>query len=294
MRNILVAGLLAGTVLTLSGCGKKDAASELDKGQVVATVDGKDVTIHELNAELEGVNVPSGDRRKLVEQQALQQIVGRRILADLARERGLDKTPMFVLQQRRGEDALLVNLLQRQLASTIKAPTRDDIQRFMSQNPGQFADRKIFTVDQIQFQPPQDLTKLKAYEPLKTLDEVEQQLIQDNLEYRRAPQQLDVVTANPQLVAQIVKLPEGEIFIIPNGRVMTANRITERKVVPFTGAEAENFAAQQIQGKKLADLAKTELDGKVKKARDAVKYQAGFAPPKAPGAPGALPAPAAK
>ena len=82
MRKGLAASFMIGTALLLAGCGDKtDGAGELEKGQVVATVNGKDVTIHELNAELQGVALPSGEKRKQIETAALQQIVNRRILA---------------------------------------------------------------------------------------------------------------------------------------------------------------------------------------------------------------------
>lgn len=299
MRKIISSGLLAGTMLlALSACGKKDAAAELEKGQVIATVDGKDVTIHELNAELQGVQLPSGDQRKGFEQQALQQIINRRILADLARERGLDKTPQYILQERRADDAILVQMLQRSIASTIRQPTRDEVAKFQSDNPELFAQRKIYTVDQIQFEPPADITKLKAYQPLKTIDEVQAKLDEDHLRYKRAPSQIDALAVPPLLLQRIQKVPAGEVFIIPvpNGRVLVANKITDTKVVPFTGDQATAFATQQIQSRKLNDLANKELETKVKAARDAVKYQPGYAPPKLPGAPDAAPAaaPAAK
>jgi len=111
MRNSFAAIMLAGTAL-LAGCGNGGEA-ELEKGQVVATVNGKDVTVHELNAELQGVDLPSGAQRKAVEQAALQQVVQRRILADIARERGLDKTPMFLLQEKRAEETILARRSSR-------------------------------------------------------------------------------------------------------------------------------------------------------------------------------------
>ena len=161
-----------GAALFIAGCGKENGAAEmLEKGQVVATVDGKDVTIHELNAELMGVALPSGDQRKAVEQAALQQIINRRILADIARERGLDKTPTYILQERRADEALLVQMLQRDIASKIPQPTRDQAQQFINENPQLFAERKIYSIDQIQFEQPEDVRKLAAYEPIKTMDE---------------------------------------------------------------------------------------------------------------------------
>ena len=292
MRKGFSAAVFVGTAL-LAGCGNS-GEEQLEKGQVVATVDGKDVTVHELNAELQGVNLPQGTDRKAVEQAALQQVVQRRILADIARERGLDKTPMYLVQQKRAEETILAQMLQRSLASSIKQPTAQEVQTYIAQNPQLFAQRKIFTVDQIQFEAPKDMRQLAAYEPFKTMEEVEAQVKKDGLRYRRAPATLDVATANPQLVQQVLKLPAGEIFIIPAGQAVVANRITGERVEPLTGEDANRLATNMLQQQRYQDLLKRDLEPKVKTARDAVKYQEGYAPPKQPNAPAAAPTAAAK
>jgi peptidyl-prolyl cis-trans isomerase C len=287
MSKTFSTALMIGTALLVAGCGDKEGA-ELEKGQVVATVNGKDVTVHELNAELQGASIPqniTAEQRKQVEQSALQQVVNRRILADIARERGLDKTPMFLLQERKAEEAILVQMLQRQMSSAVKQPSQTETATFMAQNPDLFAERKIFTVDQIQFQVPRDPQILQKYQPLKTMDEVEAMLKQDGLQFRRAPATLDVARANPQLVEQILKMNREDIFIIPAGQIMVANKITDTRVQPLTGNEAQQLAAGLIQQRKFNDLIKRDLEPKIKKAEGEVKYQAGFAPPRKADAP---------
>lgn len=292
MRKGFSAAVFLGTAL-LAGCGNS-GEEQLEKGQVVATVGGKDVTVHELNAELQGANLPQGADRKAIEQAALQQVVQRRILADIARERGLDKTPMYLLQEKRAEETILAQMLQRSLASSIKQPTGQEIQTYIAQNPQLFAQRKIFTVDQIQFEAPKDMRQLSAYQPLKTMEEVEAQVKKDGLRYRRAPATLDVATANPMLVQQVLSLPPGEIFIIPAGQAVVANRITGERVEPLAGEDANRLATNLLQQQRYQDLLKRDLEPKVKTAREAVKYQEGYAPPKAPNAPAPAAAPAAK
>ena len=290
MRKSFTAALMLGTALLLSACGDKKDGGALEKGQVVATVGGKDVTVHELNAELQGAQLPANlnaDQKKQVEQGALQQVVNRRILADIARERGLDKTPMFLLQSKRAEEQILVQMLQRQMSSSVKQPGQTDVATLIAQNPDLFAERKIFTVDQIQFQTPRDPRILQKYQPLKTMAEVEAMLKQDGLQYRRAPATLDVARANPELVQQILKMNREDIFIIPAGQIMVANKITDTKVQPLTGPEAQQLATGLMQQRAFADLLKRDLEPKVKKAESEVKYQAGFAPPKKAGAPAA-------
>jgi EpsD family peptidyl-prolyl cis-trans isomerase len=281
MKGKFFAVLMTGAALALSACGDKEGGEAIEKGQVVATVGGKDVTVHELNAELQGANLPQNinPEKKQVENGALQQVVNRKILADIARERGLDKTPMFLIQERRAEEQILVQMLQRQMSSSVKQPGQTEVATFIAQNPNLFAERKIFTVDQVQFQTPRDPRILQKYQPIKTMDELVAQLKADGLQFRRAPTTLDVATANPQLVEQVLKLPSDDIFIIPAGQVMVANKITDTRVVPLSGQQAQQLATARLQQKAFDDLIKRDLEPKVKKAEGEVKYQAGFSPP---------------
>jgi peptidyl-prolyl cis-trans isomerase C len=281
--------------LLVTGCGKKEenkAADMLGKGQVVATVGGKDVTIHELNAELAGMQLPSGEQRKQIEQAALQSLVNRTILASIARERGLQDTPTYVLQRRRADETLLVQLLQRDIAAKVPVPSRDEAAKFIAANPDLFAQRKIFTVDQIQFPMPQDAAKLKAFEPMKTLDEIAQRLTEDGTEFRRAPAKLDTVGTQPEVIRQIAKLPEGEVFVVPQGQGVLANRITSVELKPFIDDDATNYAINLIRQRAIAAATEKALKTSIEKARAEVKYQGGYAPPKEPVAPKAAPQPA--
>jgi peptidyl-prolyl cis-trans isomerase C len=293
MRSFALSAATIALALTLTACGGKEDAA-LEKGQVLATVGGTDVTTNELNAELVGAQLPAaGEQRKAIEQQALQGLVDRTILADIARERGIDKSPIYIAQKRRAEENLLVQLLQRDIASKVSPATKSEAKSFMESNPQLFADRKIYQLDQIQFQMPKDLNKLKAYEPFKTMEEIAQQLARDGLQFRRAPGSLDPAVTNPAILQQITAKPEGEIFIIPANGALVATRIIGSKPEPLTGPKAEQFAMNAIQQKKIAEATEKDLNDRIKKAREAVKYQEGYAPPKAPaGAPAAPAAPA--
>jgi peptidyl-prolyl cis-trans isomerase C len=288
MRSYSFSATAIVLALALTACGNKEGEA-LEKGQVLATVNGTDITANELNAELIGAQLPpSGDQRKAIERQALQGLIDRTILAGIAREKSIDKSPIFISQKRRAEENLLVQLLQRDIASKIPATSSGEAKSFMESNPQLFADRKIYQLDQIQFQMPQDLTKLKAYEPLKTMEEIAAQLSRDGLQFRRAPGSLDPVTTAPNILSQITSKPQGEIFIVPANGALVATRITGSRTEPFSGQKAEQFAMNAVQQKKLAEATEKELADRIKKSREAVKYQEGYAPPKPP-AGGAMP-----
>ena len=291
MRSFALSTAAIALTLSLAACGGKEDTA-LEKGQVLATVSGIDVTANELNAELIGVPLPPpGEQRKAIEQQALQGLVDRTILAAIAREKAIDKTDIYIAQKRRADENLLVQLLQRDIASKIGPTTATEAKAFIDSNPAMFAERKIYTLDQIQFQMPQDMNKLKAYEPLKTMESIAAQLTRDGLQFRRAPGRLDAAETNQNILSQVTALPEGEIFIIPANGAFVASRITSSKVEPFTGQKAEQFAMKAVQQRKIAETTEKQLADRIKKAREAVKYQEGYAPPKPAGGAGAPAAP---
>lgn len=302
-QTTIALGMIA---LGLAGChrGGSDAEKTISKGQVVATVDGKEITVYEIKAELDGVDIPSNVPRKQVEQAALQQIINRKILADIARERGLDNSPDFLIQQHRAADMTLVRLLQQSVAQKLGPPSRDAAVSYMNANPDQFAQRKIYTLDQIQFVPPNQ-TYPASLQPLNTLDQVEAKLKADNIQYRRGGAALDALSAPAEMLPKLAALPPGEVFIVPTKDVLTANVITGTKVDPFSGDRAIAFATNVLQAKRLQQAETSDLKAKVDAARAKVTYQAGYAPPPKPAAakpaagapapaPAAGPAPAPK
>lgn len=281
MRGNYATIVALGAAMLLAACGQgEDSTRALEKGQVVATVNGEDVTIYELNAELRGAQLPTDPKqRKLAEQAALQQIINRKILADLAIDKKLDKSPDYLLQERRAREGLLVQLLQQQIASQVPKPSRQDAERYMAQNPDRFAQRKILAIDQIEFAPPANAAKLREFEPLKTLGDIEQKLAADGTQFRRKPAALDSLGINPAVLKQILALPPGEVFIVPTGRGLTANVITGSRVEPFTDERATNYALNMIMQQRVSDAAKRDLEAPIEAARKSVKYQDGYAPP---------------
>lgn len=278
----------AAFTLALAGCGGKgDGKEDVAKGQVVAVVDGKEITASELNAEMQGMNVPNDPQaREQAKNAALDVLISRTILTNVARERKLDESPTFIMQQRRANEALLVQTLQRDIASKVQAPTRQDAMNFINATPDLFAQRKVYSLDQIAFSvPPGNTTLLKSLEPLKTMEAVEQKLIESRVRYQRANGKLDTVQVDPNLMKRISQLPAGEIFVLPNNGALVANQITKTEVVPFQGDAAIDFAMNYLQNKRVSEAADKELKARVEKARKEVRYQPGYGPKAAAGTP---------
>jgi EpsD family peptidyl-prolyl cis-trans isomerase len=273
------------TMLTLAAC---DRGAKAPEGQVVATVDGQEVTVHELNAEIAGIgNRASGAPAKLVESVALQRVIERKMLANEASKLKLDKNPQFLLSKQRTEENLLVQALQADIQQKVQPATREAAQKYVSDNPQVFGDRKIFTLDQIQFLRPANIDQLPLKQA-KTMAEVERVLIDANIEYRRAPQQLDSLVINPELTKEIIKIAataNGEPFIFsdqPAGApapIIYVNNITNTVTQPFTGERAIAYAQNVLQRQDVQKRLATELKRIQDSYKPKIVYGKGYSAP---------------
>ncbi|HEX5380530.1 MAG TPA: hypothetical protein VFW47_18265 [Phenylobacterium sp.] len=254
-------------------------SNKAPSGQVVATVDGEEITLSELRAELAGQpNPPNPQAAKLVEEGALRQIIIRKIMAKAAHDQNLDKTPAFAIEKQRAGEALLTQALQRQLASTVSPPSRQDAETFVAQNPSMFAQRRIITVDQIRMERPKTEEELKEFLPLHSLGEFEALLTKKNLQYQRSASVLDTATTDPNMVAQLDKLPPNEVFMVPSAGMILANQIRDSRAAPFTGPVAINYATGVLRSQKVQEVVNKGIENLVKSKVSVVKYNDAYKP----------------
>lgn len=269
--QIVKLGLLA-CVMSVTACNKEAT------GQVAAVVNGDEVTLREINAELGSVQVPEGADKKAVQQTMLQRVIERRLLAQAAREDGLDKDPEFLLRRRQLEEALLVQMLGRKADRTTQVPSEPAIDKFMNERPTMFSGRTIYAVDRIQFPMPADLSTLKQFEPDHTLEAVAARLDRLGIKYAHQPAQFDSASIPPQILERIRSLPAGEPFVIPEGGNVTVAVVTGSKPAPIAGREARPLAVQAMRNQAVMEAVQQRL--KTEKAQAEIEYQEGFAPPK--------------
>lgn len=282
------AALLA--CIAMSGCGLIGGGGKAPKGQVVATVNGEEITVTELNRELGGVSPSNPQERKAMEQAALQAIITRKLMVQAAEEQKLDKTAVFAQQELQAKEAMLVGALQRKIAATIGNPPRNEAEKFVAEHPNMFAQRRVMVVDQVvaaKFDP----KLMKEFEPLKTLEEIEAVLTRENIEFQRTTTVLDTLSAPQGLTDTLMKLPPNEIFIFPRGNAVFVNQIRDTRVMPFTGERAVNFAVAGLKQMRTQEAIAKQVESLRKAAEDKITYNDKYKPEKPkPGAKPAAPA----
>lgn len=252
------------------------ACSSEPTGQVVAVVNGEEITQQELNAEISELPAPPVGDKEAIRRQILQQIIDRRLMAQVAKEDGLDRDPMYVIRERRLKEELLVQMYGVKTADTVRVPDASSVKKYLADNPGKFSQRTAYLVDQISFDFPSDAKILKALEADKSLADVEETLKSFKIDYSKGANSMDSGNIPTPVLNQILSLPAGEPFIIPMQGKVVVSVITGRQPVPTTEQQASPMAAQSMRAESIGKVLRTRLEEA--KAKADITYQDGLAP----------------
>lgn len=245
-------------LLVLGGCAKKPG------GQVVAVVGNEEITQQELRAEALTAAPGASEDFEAAAPGLLQRVIERNLLAEYARDQGLDRGPEYVARRRQLEQTLLASLAARKIAGSPKPPTDAEVRKFMADASTWFAARERLTLDQVSFPTPADATQIKALTALESLDAIEQKLRAQKVKINRARSVLDTGSIDPFIGKQIVALPNGEIFDLSTNGTTFIGTIVARSSNPTPPAQAVQAAGDallrgksgKLVGEKVAALRK--------------------------------------
>ncbi|MCL6730114.1 SurA N-terminal domain-containing protein [Sphingomonas sp. SE220] len=259
----------------VSGCGKSDSSPT---GQVIARVNGEEITLSELNAELLANKLGKKAEDPAVKQTIVERLIARKLLVKAAQDEGLDKSSEYILSRQRSEENDLAGLAQRHMMSKVKPPTRQEAENFIKQNPGIFNNRKLMILEQIRFLQPSNANDVKFIEQAKSLDEVADLLKQAAIRFERVPTVFDTTSVSRTLADRIDNLPPGEVFIISNGQMVLANVIREKQPAAIPEEARIQYASQLLQQQRFAKSIESQVAGLKKSAK--ITYQPGYEPKK--------------
>jgi EpsD family peptidyl-prolyl cis-trans isomerase len=273
----LLALTLAGVALAATGCDKiKSTLSGKPSGQVVATVNGEEITSLELRNELGGFSSRDPKIMKQAQDQALQQIIIRDLLAQKAKAQKMDKVPQYSLQVRRGERTLLAQMYEGKLFGNVAPPTRKEAENYIVNNPDKFANRRIFVLARVVA--PADRIPKENVPSIKTMDELKAFLDARSIPYQETATVVDTLNAEPEAIRGMEKLPPGEVFVFQSGNAFVFNNIVQTRSAPFRGELAVQFATDQLRRAQAQDFVQTQIVGLRRAAESSITYAKGYKP----------------
>jgi EpsD family peptidyl-prolyl cis-trans isomerase len=264
------------SIIVLTGCGKGSDDQAATKGQVVARIGDEVITIPELDNELRLNNIPA-DQHKDPEvlKRVLGELVTRKYLVRQALNAKLDREPSVLLDLLRAREVVLANAsVSRSSSAKVSAISQSQVDRYIADNPGKFANRQLISVEQIVF--PMGSTGQAIVEgarQAKSLDEVDQILTAKSVPHTRTAGTLNSAELPDTLLRQIQAPTPTDVFFLRVGANGAFLVVKGKQSQPLSGDAAAAYARQALR----SDVLKSDLGMASVAANLEVKYEGEYA-----------------
>ena len=267
--------LIAVAAASLGGCHRKPG------GQVVATVDGDEITRRDLLAELQAAGGRSEADLNAAQGALTSALIDRKLLVEEAKREKLDRNPAFLALEQRQHDVLLASMLAQTLTH-IQKPSESAVQQFIAENPQIFGSRKLLLVSQVNA-PAKGITQ-QEIAPLHSQQAIVALLNTKKIKFVQRNVVLDTATLPKTLVDKLLSTPSGEPLAVSGGPTLSFTTVLQQRDAPVPPAQrdavAQSAMAQQSARKQLGDQVK-----QLRAAAD-IRYLPGFEPTNGPHASG--------
>jgi EpsD family peptidyl-prolyl cis-trans isomerase len=262
--------LIICSAMVLTSCGKKDdATKKKSDSQVVAIVNGHEITIHQVNNQLAQMGQMDQAQAKLASKQVLAGLVEQQLLKQQALDAKLDIDPRVQQAIESSKDQFLAQAYLEQLMQKAPKPSSSDIDTFYKAHPELFENRRIFRLQELVV----DVSKDKSNEaetslkPLKDINEIVKWIKNNNYVFTvnsnvKAAEQLPT-----DLLKKLQVLKDGEVLQVPTGSTLNIIQIAASQTVPITRTKATPIIEQYFLNQNRTSLAKKEMIALNEKAK---------------------------
>jgi peptidyl-prolyl cis-trans isomerase C len=242
----------------VTSCGKKNAEGKAS--QSILRVNGDEITVHQLNDELQRANLQPGQEEgagKLI----MQKLLDRQLLVQEALKTKLDHNPRVMQAIENAKMQIFAQAYLEDKVSSLAKPTEAEIADYRAKHTDIFANRKIFVMDELVFVVEagraQELQFLSN--SAKRMEEVIQWLGAHQVKYARAQAAHSAESLPPELLAKLSKMSVGDlIFINTNGRTVVGS-MTEIKNLPISETDSKPLIERILTGQKRKQAAEAEI-----------------------------------
>lgn len=267
--RLLSAALGLGVVLLLAGCpGKDKSAAGADASQIVAQVNDREISIHQVEAMLAAQPAIADQLGANGPPRALDSLIDQELAAQEARQSGLDKTPRVLQAMELAKREVLARAYQDQLAEGAIMPDSEAVSRYYDAHPELFAKRRQYTLQETVVKAPADKAlELKGkLEKLASVEAVNALINESGLTHSRRNSVQWAEGLPMDLLAQLAYLKNGQSVCVSRKDGLVILTVLNAEEVPMSSGQASNA----IQAALLSN-ARREL---VQKGMEALRQRA--------------------
>lgn len=254
--RMLCAGLIVAAA-GLSACGNK--AKEAKPGQALASVNGAEITVMQLNEELQRAGVgPS--QQEAASKQLLQALIDRQLLQNEAAREKIERDPKVMQSIERAKSLIVAQEYLRKRIGNPPKPTATEVEDYFNKNPQFFAQRKQFNMNELVIATGDLTPALKAAaDATKSLDDVAVWMDAHKVRFARSQVARSTADISPEMSDRLLRMPKGQLFIVKEGERTLLISIAEIREAPVPLAVAAPQIEQFLVNKRNKESAAAEL-----------------------------------
>jgi EpsD family peptidyl-prolyl cis-trans isomerase len=254
----------------VAACGKKEeAGAKNGDTQVVAKVNGDEITIHQVNFLLSRMGPMNEAQGKVAAKQVLSNLVELQLLKQKAIEAKLDKDPNVLQALESQKDQFLAQAyLQKQMTSAPK-PSASEIDDFYNSHPELFAQRRVFRLQEliVAIKKEQYAETEAALKPIKSISGVAAFLKEKNYLFTLNSNVKSAEQLPMELLKKLQPLKDDEVMVVPTDKSFNIVHIAASKTEPVTRDKAKPVIEQYFLNQNKSTLAQKEVAALNEKAK---------------------------
>jgi peptidyl-prolyl cis-trans isomerase C len=225
----------------LAACGSKPKDSK--PGQALASVNGAEITVLQLNEELQRAGVGPA-QQEAASKQLLQALIDRQLLQNAAAAEKLDRDPKVIQAIERAKALIVAQQYMQHRIGNVARPTRAEVEAYFNNNPQFFTRRKQFSLQELVIASADLTPQLKAAaDTAKSLDDIAAWMETNKVKFGRTQVTRSTTDLSPEMSARLLGMQKGQLFIVKEGERSLIISIAEVRDAPVS----LDVAAQQIE-----------------------------------------------
>lgn len=249
--GLTVGAVTMASLLSLTACGgDKDKPTAT---QLVAKVNGNEISVHQLNSVLEKAKNVTAETADLVRVEAIKKLVEQQLAYEKAIEKRLDRTPVVVMAIENAKREIIARAYLQQTIAGLSEPSAEDVTKYYEENPALFSERKIYNVREVAVEPREGIL-----EPLKqraldgqSLEQITTWLTEQGVKFRLGSATRTAEQVGMELLPILAKVKDGgsTVFQGPNNYLLV--HIVASKLTPVTKKQAHTRIVRFLSNVKM-------------------------------------------
>lgn len=258
--------------------------------QVAARVNGRDITVHQINdrmAALSAMPAAAGRDGAPQPRQALDHLIDMTLVGQAAEASGLDREPQVLRQMQAARQEVIARAWVQQVSEAETAPGGEEVRRFYDEHPDWFAQHRVFVVQELRADVSTEqrealwsqIEPLMARPAASAVREIGRILDRQGVTWATGTGQRGSEQLPASLLASLGRLSVGQGLRVPEEGALRLWWLQAVHEQPLTWSQARPLIERQLWTQRRTERTRQEIQRLREQAR--IELQGEFAAPTA-------------